>query len=566
MQLAANIGRSFQSFLIHRRDALSYVGLAVGLLCFAASLTPSLLPRHYAVQGVLSGITLAVGYGLGCAAVLIWLFFHIPTPKRRARSIARWLMSAIAVGIAIAFLSKTTGWQNSVRSLMQMPPVESAYPLRVAGIAIVVAIILLLAALAVRAVWRAGNRRLSKVIPERVSFVVTTVIVAMLAVLTINKVFARLLLRASDGVFLALDEAVDDGDTPPADPLLCGSSASLIEWESIGRRGKDFLTAGPTQDAIEKFLARPAKRPIRVYAGYRTTGDVDARAKLALEELIRVGGFDRSILIVATPTGTGWLDPGAVDTVEYLHAGDTAIVAMGYSYLPSWMTLMVDPDRSRASARALFAEVYGHWKTLPHDRRPKLYLHGLSLGSLGGESCTDLYTLIADPIHGAVFSGPPCLSPMWNQITHDRNPDSPSWLPRFHDGSVVRFTAQRNALDDRHASWGPMRFVYIQYASDPMVFFTPDMFYREPAWLQGPRGPDVSPELRWYPVVTFLQVAFDLSMATSVPAGYGHNYHADSYIDAWVSVTDPPGWTEADTRKLKAEFADKAAPPTLVSP
>jgi uncharacterized membrane protein len=66
---------------------------------------------------------------------------------------------------------------------------------------------------------------------------------------------------------------------------------------------------------------------------------MEQRAELALEELKRVGGFSRSVLVVATPTGTGWLDPGAVDTVEYLHAGDTAIVSMQYSHLPSWITI-----------------------------------------------------------------------------------------------------------------------------------------------------------------------------------------------------------------------------------
>ena len=37
---------------------------------------------------------------------------------------------------------------------------------------------------------------------------------------------------------------------------------------------------------------------------------------------------------------------GAVDSIEYLHRGDTAIVSMQYSYLPSWITILVDPVRS----------------------------------------------------------------------------------------------------------------------------------------------------------------------------------------------------------------------------
>jgi len=62
-----------------------------------------------------------------------------------------------------------------------------------------------------------------------------------------------------------------------------------------------------------------------------------------------------------------------------------------------------------------------------------------------------------------------------------------------------------------------------------MVFFAPKLLFQKPDWLVGERGPDVSPYLRWYPTVTFLQIASDLPMATSVPPGYGHNYAPASY-------------------------------------
>jgi uncharacterized membrane protein len=294
--------------------------------------------------------------------------------------------------------------------------------------------------------------------------------------------------------------------------------------------------------------------PIRVYVGLRSEESRQSRALMAVEELKRVGGFDRKVLIIATPTGTGWLDPGGVDTIEYMHGGDTAIVSMQYSYLPSWITILVDPRRSIESATALFDAVHRHWMTLPAETRPKLYLHGLSLGSLGSEESAPWYAILADPPQGAVWSGPPFPSAGWSILTSDRNSASPAWLPEFRDGSVVRFTSQRSTLD-RGQRWGPLRLVYIQYASDPMVFFSPSMLYSKPEWLIGPRGPDVSPDLHWYPLVTFLKVAFDLPMATSVPVGYGHNYHARNYIEAWRAVTDPPGWDAAASERLIQRLA-----------
>jgi hypothetical protein len=72
--------------------------------------------------------------------------------------------------------------------------------------------------------------------------------------------------------------------------------------------------------------------------------------------------------------------------------------------------------------------------------------------------------------------------------------------------------------------WGPMRVVYLQYASDAVTFFDESWFFREPDWLQKPRGPDVSPEMRWYPVVTMVQTAVDMPLSMSTPIGFGHAY------------------------------------------
>jgi uncharacterized membrane protein len=373
-------------------------------------------------------------------------------------------------------------------------------------------------------------------------------------VLLASDVIARLALNAADAAFLQLDKVVDEGIEQPEDGLATGSSNSLVAWNTIGRFGKEFIAAGPSREEISEFWGREVLKPLRVYVGLAADETPTERAELALKELVRVGAFRRKVMVVATPTGTGWLDPGAVDTLEYLHAGDTAIVSMQYSYLPSWITILVDPTRSRDSATALFDEIYDHWKTLPRAERPQLYLHGLSLGALGSSASADLFTVFEDPIHGGVWCGPPFPSSVWSRATRYRNPDSPMWLPRFRDGSMLRFTGRVNSLGDGGTRWGPMRFAFIQHASDPMTFFSPRLLYERPEWLVGERGPDVSPYLRWYPIVTFLQAAFDLPMATSVPAGYGHNYASSSYIDAWIEVTQPEAWNADMTRRLKQSF------------
>ncbi|MEM1070114.1 MAG: alpha/beta-hydrolase family protein [Planctomycetota bacterium] len=532
--------------------SLSLLGLFFAGTLFAISLTPSLLPRVYVVQGLLSGIAMATGYGIGVFIQWSWGYLELPVPRGRTKQVLCGLAFGGMLILANVFLWRASIWQNSIRELMGMEPVATAYPVRITLIAVLFATLLLTVARSIIWCSRQVDRRVRRFVPRRVSYAITTIIVSYLIIVIVNGVLAKTALKAADNAFLRIDRVIDEEIPQPESPLASGSSDSLIPWETIGRWGKEFIVAEPNQEQLSEFSGTQAMEPLRVYVGLRSAETPEERATLALEELKRVGGFERSVLVVATPTGTGWLDPGAVHSLEYIHRGDTAIVSMQYSYLPSWMTILVDPDRSRRTATALFDQVYEYWRTLPADQRPRLYLHGLSLGALGSETCADLFTLFQDPIQGALWSGPPFPSKKWSTVSTDRNPNSPIWLPTFRDGSMVRFTGQTNALNGDERQWGPMRFVYIQYASDPMTFFSPDLLFHRPAWLQGERGPDVSPYLDWYPIVTFLQVAGDLPMATSVPQGHGHNIAPENYIDGWIAVTEPKGWSASDTQRLKA--------------
>ncbi|MBN9272265.1 MAG: alpha/beta-hydrolase family protein, partial [Mesorhizobium sp.] len=187
----------------------------------------------------------------------------------------------------------------------------------------------------------------------------------------------------------------------------------------------------------------------------------------------------------------------------------------------------------------------------PRDHRPKLYLHGLSLGALNSERSAELFETLGDPIQGAMWSGPPFESRIWRRATDARNAGSPAWLPEFRDGSIIRFMNKNGATVPADRPWGPMRVVYLQYASDAITFFDYRDLYRPPEWLNAPRGPDVSPLLRWYPVVTMLQLGLDMAVATSTPMGYGHVYAPEHYVDAWVAVTDPKGWSPEGLQRLK---------------
>ena len=532
----------------------SAVGLISGLALFCASLTPSLLPREFVVQGVLSGVVFAAGYGIGKGGHWVWSFMELRDLNRRFSRVLSWMLFVLLALTAIYTLNRMTVWQNSIRLRMEMEPIDSAYPLTVfcVAVATALAVILLVRLLLFGAtkVVDVINRHL----PRRIAMVLGGTVFLLLLMSFVDGVILKSTLHAMDESFAAMNRLLDDGYDPPQDDRASGSARSLVAWNDIGRNGKRYVAGGPTKQEITAVLGCEAMQPIRVYAGFDTGDSLKERAQIALAELKRVGGFDRATLVIATPTGTGWLDPSAVDTVELIHAGDIATVTLQYSYLPSWLTLMVEPALSQRAAHALFDAVYGYWTTLPHDERPELYLYGLSLGALGSEDSADLIAMIADPIGGALWSGPPFPSTVWRAVTRGRKPGSPQWRPVFRDSAAIRFMTQDGFPDLAGAEWGPLRIVYLQHASDPMSFFSPDLAYAQPDWLGSDRGPDLSPYLRWFPVVTFFQIGFDIPMATSVPLGYGHNFAPANYIDAWIEVTQPRNWSAEDTAKLKSHF------------
>lgn len=538
-------------------------GLWLGTLFFAASLTPSLVPRGALIQGLLSGVAFALGYGIGAALRVLWRFLHLPAWDTSRIGRGSKIVAAIAcVIIAGIFLWHASEWQNSVRLPMGMEPVDSARPFTVGSVAAAVVILVILLGRLFRRIARMITDFVDRFAPRRVSAVIG--IAASLALFWAigDGVLLRAGIRALDSSYRQLDSQFDDGLQQPTDPRKSGSQASLLRWADLGLMGRSAIATGPTQAEIEQFTGQPAMEPLRIYVGLNSADAIEARAQLALAEMLRVGAFERSVLVIATPTGTGWLDPASQMPLEYLHHGDVATVAVQYSYLPSWLALMVEPTYGADTARALFRKIYAHWHSLPRESRPRLYLHGLSLGALNSDLSADLFDVIGDPYQGALWSGPPFPSRTWNQVTRERRAGSPAWLPRFRDGSVIRFTGQENALGRADAPWGPMRIVYLQYASDPITFFETRSAWRQPDWMAGPRGPDVSPELRWYPLITFLQLGLDLGIATTTPMGYGHVYAPEHYVDAWGAVTQPQGWSADDLARLKRHLADRIAEET----
>ena len=532
------------------RRRYTFTGTAVGLLFMLLSMTPSLLPRGPLFQGIVSGAAGAIGYMLGVFGVWLVRFMRSRPSSPPA---PRWAWTVL---VALGVIGLVLGivyfhyWQDHVRDLFGVDRLKWYEYIQAAVLAVILLFVFIEIGQLIGRLVRFLARQLSRVAPPRVSFVVTLVAVLGVFIAVLNGVVVRGAMSVMNKTFSNVNDELDPKHPAPTSALRSGGPGSQVSWSSLGHQGRIFVGNGPTVAQLTEFNKAPATEPIRAYAGVNSASGIRATAQLAADELERKGGLKRKLIGVATTTGTGWVNAAEADSLEYMFNGDTALVSMQYSYLPSWLSFLVDKENARQAGEALFEAVDEKVRALPEAQRPKIVVFGESLGSFGGEAPFLRPNNIIARTNGALFSGPTFNNTMRDFVTDNRDPGSPEWLPIFDDGANVRFAARADNLGRPDAPWGNPRIAYLQHASDPIAWWTPELLFAQPDWLREPRGYDVSGDMYWIPVVTFLQVAADMAVAVNVPDGHGHHYVKD-VVNAWAGVLQPPGWTPDKTERLR---------------
>ncbi len=537
------------------RARLGLAGAAVAVLFYCAALTPSLLPRAWYLQGIVAGLTATIGYGAGATlGALVRLMWRRRFP--RATRVAWWALLAVAVLGGLTMLALGTKWQQELRARLDMEPLATYDIVRIVGVSVLTFVILL----GIARLLRLGIRRLARLlrrrvrVPRPIAYGVGLTVVTYLTVGFVDGFLVDNLLAAADRTASLANGRTTAGIVAPRTALRSGSPMSAAPWHSLGLQGREFVGTGPTVDQLTAFARRPAREPVRLYAGLETAESAQARAQVVVREMDRAGAFDRAVIGVVTPTGTGWVDHNVTDALEYMYGGDTALVSMQYSYLPSWISFLADQSKVSESATALITAVHARWSELPAATRPKLLLFGESLGSFGTETAFANSAAMTSGADGILLVGPPFANPIRQALLDTRDPGSPIWDPVFTAGTV-EFTQHPPDLRTP-AGARPPAVVYLQNSSDPIVWWSPELIFQRPAWLDHPRGPDVSPDMHWYPLVTFWQTAVDQVFAINVPAGHGHVY-GSGVADGWAALAPPPGWSAADTVRLR-QLLDRA--------
>ena len=536
--------------------ALHGVGMLFAVLFYTWSMTPSLLPRPWYLQGVATGICVALGYGVGVlvAGVVRRLGFS-PEWSDRTR-LWGWVALAGLAAIELPlFMVLGARWQETTRELVGVQEESGWFTVLLLPIAAGLALVLVaLGRLVLRTGYRIA-RFVSRLVPVVVARLVGLVAALVITVILLQDGVVAGILAVGGRAAATRNLEDPPGVVRPQVEERSGSDLSPVEWEDLGREGRAFVSGGPSAAEIEAFSGEAALTPIRVYAGLGSAPTIEEIAATVVDELERTGGFDREVLAVATTTGTGWIDESMARPLEYLHGGDTAIAGMQYSYLPSGFAFLADRSTPKTAGQALFTAVYARWSTLPEDDRPRLVVMGESLGSYGGGSAFSGVQDMVARTDGALWVGTPNFAEPWGVITDTRDPGSPERLPVVDGGEHARF-ADSSADLAPDASWSFPRIVFLQHATDPVVWWSSDLLLRQPDWLREPRAETVNPAMSWYPFVTFWQVTVDLAFSVDVPDGYGHRYELAN-TDAWAAIVPPDGWTAQDTTDLREHLASE---------
>jgi uncharacterized membrane protein len=545
-------------------------GVAFAALFFCLSLTPSLLPRDWLNSGIIGGINAAIGYGIGVligSALRRFLRRRLWWPLRPGvRYGLKGAVVAVSAGASLLMVVPAAAWQRQVAALMGIEGPSTATYLRTVWVAVLTGGVLVAGARLVKDIIKALARLMIRRwnINDEVAMFAGTAIVVILTVTLVNGVLLRGLLAGASAVFQPQNADTRSGVEQPQYPERSGSPASYAAWDTLGLQGRNFVGTGPTAAELTALNGAPAKEPIRVYAGLQSGATTEERVALLLSELQRTHAFERKLLVIVPTTGTGWVDPIAARAIESMYNGDTALVGMQYSYLPSWISFLADRQKSLGSGRAMVDAIQHRWLQWPEDHRPKLALFGESLGSMAGQGAFGYLPDVVDMGFSSVlWVGPPNESRLWKALTDRRDPGTPEVQPRYDNGRTVRFAQAGGSAEISAVAappWSGTRVLYLQHASDPVVWWSPNLFLREPDWLKEPPGFDRTPSMRWYPIITFFQVSADMAgnvtNSTVAPPGHGHKY-GDQQLDGWVAVAAPPGWTGFDTDRIRRAL-DKA--------
>lgn len=304
-----------------------------------------------------------------------------------------------------------------------------------------------------------------------------------------------------------------------------GGDRSLLPVDVLDREGRKFLGCATPASLIEEVTGGEALDPIRVYAGLGSSASPLQRARQAVQELVRLGGLERSRLVFYCPTGAGFVNPVAVQAEEIMSRGDVASFVVQYSNKRSVRALK-HIARAREIWWLVLEELDRVLAAVPAEQRPQVIVYGESLGAqVIAEALAEggTATLESFGIDRGILIGLPFAAGQQLRALRERGEPLPAGLGVFSDLEAL----QALSAEERDR----IRYLIFTHAEDPVANFSRQLLWERPAWLRAGRRPARLPAgMRWLPGITYLQVMFDIKNGTTYTPrfdSYAHDYRAE---------------------------------------
>lgn len=525
---------------------ISLIGVVGALVMYGVSVSPSLLARSWQWHAVASGVLSAVGYIVG---LTIQRFYALVVPRlgvqiTAPQSVSIAFRAVLLLGFFLWFLRwllQSYRERKRANHLVGMRGETLGEYL----LGTFCAFILMLALLGFAWGLQWIGRAIVIVLSQWMHMVFALALSLLILVVIVYALTSKVLLKLGINFFTSharkMNNRTAKGIVQPQVPERSGSPQSRSSWRAVGGQGRVFLGRGPSCADIEAVTGCSAMEPIRVYAGMPEEGQsLQSAADLVVEELHRTGAFDRAVILIATSTGSGWVDEWQVQPLEYLTRGNCATASMQYSFVPSSINFLTDLDVSEEAAVILFETIRRAVDEIPEDRRPALFVCGESLGAYASQHVFSGIVDVLSRTDGALWVGTPAFTPMHAELTAIRHRGSPEVAPVVANGRHVRFVnVPENLWADVYGrelgDWNYPRVVYAQHPSDPVVWWNSELVWHKPDWISEKVDGDVSPHMQYTRGATYIQVLVDMPVAGTAPGGHGHTYH-EELIPLWEAI------------------------------
>lgn len=525
---------------------ISLIGVVGALVMYGVSVSPSLLARSWQWHAVASGVLSAVGYIVG---LTVQRFYALVVPRlgvqiTAPQSVSIAFRAVLLLGFFLWFLRwllQSYRERKRANHLVGMRGETLGEYLLGTFCAFILMLVLLGIAWGLQWIGRA----IVIVLSQWMHMVFALALSLLILVVIVYALTSQVLLKLGINFFTRharkMNNRTAKGIVQPQVPERSGSPQSRSSWRAVGGQGRVFLGRGPSCADIEAVTGCSAKEPIRVYAGMPEEGQsLQSAADLVVEELHRTGAFDRAVILIATSTGSGWVDEWQVQPLEYLTRGNCATASMQYSFVPSSINFLTDLDVSEEAAVILFETIRRAVDEIPEDRRPALFVCGESLGAYASQHVFSGIVDVLSRTDGALWVGTPAFTPMHAELTAIRHRGSPEVAPVVANGRHVRFVnVPENLWADVYGrelgDWNYPRVVYAQHPSDPVVWWNSELVWHKPDWISEKVDGDVSPHMQYTRGATYIQVLVDMPVAGTAPGGHGHTYH-EELIPLWEAI------------------------------